>query len=63
VVVMRDRETFTAMYAREGEPVLHFLARRTFDPAVAADLTAETFALAFRAWPSCVPRSASNCSG
>ena len=54
---MGDRETFTAMYTREGEPVLHFLARRTFDPALAADLTAETFALAFRSWPRLAGRS------
>jgi len=30
--------------------VLLFLARRTLDSAVAADLTAETFALALRSW-------------
>lgn len=30
--------------------MLFFLARRTLDPAIAADLTAETFALAFGAW-------------
>ncbi len=47
---MGDQESFTAMYTREGEPVLLFLARRTLDSAVAADLTAETFALAFRSW-------------
>ncbi len=54
---MADRETFTAMYTREGQPVLHFLARRTFDAAVAADLTAETFALAFGSWPRLRGRS------
>ncbi|MEO9120132.1 MAG: RNA polymerase sigma factor, partial [Solirubrobacteraceae bacterium] len=50
VRVMSDHESFTAMYEREGEPVLLFLARRTLDSAIAADLTAETFALAFGAW-------------
>jgi RNA polymerase sigma factor (sigma-70 family) len=47
--VMADDE-FAAMYAREGEVVLVFVARRTLDAAVAADLTAETFAQAFRSW-------------
>ncbi|MEO9118615.1 MAG: sigma-70 family RNA polymerase sigma factor [Solirubrobacteraceae bacterium] len=47
---MGDQESFAAMYTREGELVLLFLARRTLDSAVAADLTAETFALAFRSW-------------
>lgn len=42
---------FAAMYAREIEKVLIFLARRTLDIAIAADLAAETFALAFRGWP------------
>ena len=31
--------------------MLIFLARRTLDPAIAADLAAETFAQAFRSWP------------
>ncbi len=38
------------MYAREIETVLIFLARRTLDVTIAADLAAETFALAFRGW-------------
>lgn len=46
---MGDRD-FAAMYAREGEVVLVFLARRTLDAAIAADLAAETFAQAFRSW-------------
>jgi RNA polymerase sigma-70 factor, ECF subfamily len=41
---------FTAMYAREIERVLIFLARRTLDVTLAADLAAETFAIAFRGW-------------
>ena len=47
---------FAAMYAREGEVVLVFLARRTLDAAIAADLAAETFAQAFRAWPRLLGR-------
>jgi predicted RNA polymerase sigma factor len=39
------------MYAREIERVLVFLARRTLDVTIAADLAAETFAIAFRGWP------------
>jgi RNA polymerase sigma-70 factor (ECF subfamily) len=48
---------FAAMYAREGEVVLVFLARRTLDAAIAADLAAETFAQAFRSWPRLLGRS------
>jgi RNA polymerase sigma factor (sigma-70 family) len=40
-------ELFAAFYQRHGRNVLVFLARRTFDPELAADLTAETFAQAF----------------
>lgn len=40
-------ELFAAFYHRHAEDVLGFLARRTLDPQVAADLTAETFAEAF----------------
>jgi RNA polymerase sigma factor (sigma-70 family) len=47
---MRSGAGFGAVYAREAETVLMFLARRTLDPALAADLTAETFALAFSSW-------------
>jgi RNA polymerase sigma-70 factor (ECF subfamily) len=54
---MGDAEGFAAMYAREGEVVLVFLARRTMDAAIAADLTAETFAQAFRSWPRLRGRS------
>lgn len=39
------------MYAREIERLLFFLARRTLDVTIAADLAAETFAIAFRGWP------------
>jgi RNA polymerase sigma factor (sigma-70 family) len=47
---MAEREVFVAVYEREAESVLVFLARRTLDPEIALDLTAETFAQAWRAW-------------
>lgn len=47
---MRADHGFAAVYARESELVLVFLARRTLDAALAAELTAETFALAFCSW-------------
>jgi RNA polymerase sigma factor (sigma-70 family) len=40
-------QLFALFYRRHAEDVLSFLARRTLDPHVAADLTAETFAQAF----------------
>jgi RNA polymerase sigma factor (sigma-70 family) len=54
---MVDADTFASMYAREGEVVLVFLARRTLDAAIAADLAAETFAQAFVSWPRLRGRS------
>lgn len=45
------------MYAQEVERVLIFVARRTLDVTIAADLAAETFALAFSAWPNLRERS------
>jgi RNA polymerase sigma factor (sigma-70 family) len=47
---VEDGREFAVVFAREGEPVLLFLARRTLDVAVAADLMAETFAIAFSSW-------------
>jgi RNA polymerase sigma-70 factor, ECF subfamily len=47
---MEDDQEFTVVFAREGEPVLLFLARRTLDVTVAADLMAETFAIALNSW-------------
>lgn len=44
----RDPAAFTAVYDEHAQAMLVFFARRTFDAEVAADLTAETFALAFR---------------
>jgi RNA polymerase sigma factor (sigma-70 family) len=48
---MASGTEFTEVYEREVEGVLIFLARRTLDVTLAADLTAETFALAYRSWP------------
>jgi RNA polymerase sigma-70 factor (ECF subfamily) len=42
-----DQADFADLYAREAERILHFLVRRTFDPELALDLTAETFLEAF----------------
>jgi RNA polymerase sigma factor (sigma-70 family) len=41
---------FVGFYEREAKSVLVFFARRTFDGEVALDLTAETFAQAWRGW-------------
>ncbi len=41
-------EGFVALYRREAEGVLRFCARRVLDAETAVDLTAETFAQAFR---------------
>lgn len=40
-------QSFPRFYAAHAEQVLRFFARRTYDPQVALDLTAETFAEAF----------------
>jgi RNA polymerase sigma-70 factor (ECF subfamily) len=45
---MRDADVFAALYDREARTILVFIARRTLDPELALDLTAETFAQAFR---------------
>ncbi|WP_205697182.1 RNA polymerase sigma factor [Conexibacter sp. SYSU D00693] len=42
----RDPEAFAAFYRRHAAGVLAFCLRRTRDPETAADLVAETFALA-----------------
>ena len=39
-----DAEAFTQFYRRHAAPVLGYLVRRTRDPELGADLTAETFA-------------------
>lgn len=43
----RDPERFGEVYEAHAEAILVFLARRTWDPDVAMELTAETFAQAF----------------
>lgn len=48
---MAPTDAFIALYERDAEAVLLFLVRRTFDVEVALDLTAETFAQAWRGWP------------
>jgi RNA polymerase sigma-70 factor, ECF subfamily len=45
---MKDASRFAAVYEREAQMVLVFVARRTLDGQVALDITAETFAQAFR---------------
>jgi RNA polymerase sigma-70 factor (ECF subfamily) len=45
----RDTRSFELFYRRNFNPVLAFFARRTRDPELAADLTAETFAAALTA--------------
>jgi RNA polymerase sigma factor (sigma-70 family) len=50
VGVMADPADFVPFYRGEAEAVLMFLTRRTLDPEVALDLTAETFAQAWRGW-------------
>jgi RNA polymerase sigma factor (sigma-70 family) len=50
LVVMDDADAFSRLYRREGEPVLIFLTRRTWDGETALELTAETFAVALRSW-------------
>jgi RNA polymerase sigma factor (sigma-70 family) len=42
----RDRDAFSVFYVRHETIVAGFLVRRTHDPELAADLTAETFAAA-----------------
>jgi len=44
---MQDADAFAALYERESDMVLAFVARRTLDAEVALDITAETFAQAF----------------
>jgi RNA polymerase sigma factor (sigma-70 family) len=46
LLARRDPASFEAFYLRHVETLLGFFARRTRDPELAADLTAETFAAA-----------------
>lgn len=47
---MADAGEFDDLYRRESEGVLVFFARRTLDPEVGLELTAETFAEAYLGW-------------
>jgi RNA polymerase sigma factor (sigma-70 family) len=47
---MAAPNAFIAIYERDAETVLLFFTRRTLDVEVALDLTAETFAQAWRGW-------------
>ncbi len=47
---MGETDEFIALYERDAEAVLVFFARRTLDAEIALDLTAETFAQAWRGW-------------
>jgi len=47
---MDDADAFSELYKREGETVLIFLTRRTWDGETALELTAETFAVALHSW-------------
>jgi len=50
-VQMSPPSAFIEFYERNAETVLLFFTRRTLDVEVALDLTAETFAQAWRGWP------------
>ena len=50
LVGMEDADAFSELYRREGEAVLIYLTRRTWDGEAALELTAETFAIALRSW-------------
>lgn len=47
---MAPTNAFVSLYERDAEAVLLFFTRRTLDVEVALDLTAETFAQAWRGW-------------
>jgi DNA-directed RNA polymerase specialized sigma24 family protein len=46
IAARTDAEAFTQFYRRHATPLLAYLVRRTGDPELGADLTAETFACA-----------------
>ena len=48
---MAAASAFIGFYERDAETVLLFFTRRVLDVEVALDLTAETFAQAWRGWP------------
>ncbi|HJP66998.1 MAG TPA: RNA polymerase sigma factor [Actinomycetota bacterium] len=47
LISARRPEAFADFYRRHAEALLTYFVRRTFDPEIAADLTAETFAEGF----------------
>jgi RNA polymerase sigma factor (sigma-70 family) len=44
---LHDREAFAAFYRRHEKTLLRYFARQVYDPQLALDLTAESFAQAF----------------
>ncbi len=46
--MIEDAEAFEAVYRRESEMVIVFVSRRALDAELALDITAETFAIAYR---------------
>jgi RNA polymerase sigma factor (sigma-70 family) len=58
LLLANDPEAFGEFYDRHARELLAFFARRTRDPEVAADLTAETFASAIVAQRRFQPRAA-----
>jgi RNA polymerase sigma factor (sigma-70 family) len=54
-----DPDAFAAFYRRYERLILGYLLRRTGDPELAADLTAEVFAAALRAASRYRPESSS----
>jgi RNA polymerase sigma-70 factor (ECF subfamily) len=58
LLASRETADFAAFYDRHARTVLGYFARRTGDPQVAADLTAETFAAAIAAQHRYVPTDA-----
>jgi RNA polymerase sigma factor (sigma-70 family) len=58
LLASHDTQAFGVFYDRHARTLLGYFARRTGDPQVAADLTAETFASAIVAQERYVPTSA-----
>jgi DNA-directed RNA polymerase specialized sigma24 family protein len=56
VATARDPEAFAVFYRRHVRGVLAFFRRRLDSPAIAFELTAETFAAALEASPRYLPR-------
>jgi RNA polymerase sigma factor (sigma-70 family) len=57
LLVAGDPDTFVALYRRYERPLLAFFLRRTGEPELAADLTAEVFAAALVARSSYRPET------